>query len=433
MMYSVVTLSPATSTENLQALEEVKDFCTTDLGRGGKQRWTYHILPENAVDSELQRLCDPCSSRTVDSVTFQPCSEYANLNQDRYSVEEWDLHGGIWHFNAVYDGHCGHDTVNFVCKRLPLMIRTSLQSLVSSSTGTVPSSELVSQALTSAIRRLDASIRSDLFDFLPCDRLCRLSSDQLGEHIQRHESKWETISARCTQGATVIFSLLDPSKRRLWIVNLGDSQAVLARKSPSGEWSGFAVNALHNGNNPLESQRIKREHAGEHACVSDNRVIGYLAPTRAIGDTWLKVPSVYTRRVFGEYMPDWMSPPLVEQYAGRILTPPYVSDVPDVHHYVFDTAADRQESFLILCSDGLLDIYDNIDVTLSESGLAERWVRIVGNSLKKRREQGLPRNLAFDLLRDAIGGGDIDLASRNLTLEMDDKWIDDVTVLVQRF
>jgi len=122
-------------------------------------------------------------------------------------------------------GHCGHDTVNFVCKRLPLMIKTSLQSLVSSPTGTVPSSELVSEALASAIRRLDASIRSDLFDFLPWDRVCRLSPDQLGEHIQRHESKWEAISARCTQGATVIFSLLDPSKRNLWIVNLGDSQA----------------------------------------------------------------------------------------------------------------------------------------------------------------------------------------------------------------
>lgn len=103
-MYSVVTLPAATSTENLQALEEVKDFCTTDLGRGGKQRWTYHILPESAVDSELQRLCDPRSSSSVDSVTFQPSSEYAIVNQDRYSIEEWDLHGGIWHFNAVYDG-----------------------------------------------------------------------------------------------------------------------------------------------------------------------------------------------------------------------------------------------------------------------------------------------------------------------------------------
>ncbi|KAG8213848.1 phosphatase 2C-like domain-containing protein [Butyriboletus roseoflavus] len=418
MIYNVVTLPAATSTENLQALEEVKDFCTTDLGRGGKQRWTYHILSESNIDSQLQRLCDPRSSKSVDSVTFQPCTEYASLNQDRYSVEEWDLHGSIWQFNAVYDGHCGHDTVNFVCKRLPSMIRISLQALLSSSTDTVPSSELVSEALANAIRHLDDSIRSHLFDFLPCDRLCELSPDQLREHIQRHESEWETISARCTQGATVIFSLLDPSKRNLWIVNLGDSQAVLARKRASGEWSGFAVNSLHNGSNPLECQRIMREHPGERSCVSDNRVIGYLAPTRAVGDTWLKIPSVYTRRVFGEYIPDWMTPVLAKQYAGRILTPPYVSDIPDVHHFVFDVTADTQESFLILCSDGLLDIYDNIDATLSESDLAER---------------GLPKNLALDLLRDAIGGEDIDLASRNLTLEMDEKWMDDITVLVQRF
>lgn len=321
MIYNVVALAAATSTENLQALEEVKDFCTTDLGRGGKQRWTYHTLSESAIDSQLQRLCDPCSSNSVDSVTFQPCTEYASLNQDRYSIEEWDLHGGIWQFSAVYDGiptpvicviiiltlsligHCGHDTVNLVCKRLPSMIRMSLQALLSSSTDTIPSSELVSEALTNAIRHLDDSIRSDLFDFLPCDRLCELSPDQLREYIHRHESEWETISARCTQGATVIFSLLDPSKRNLWIVNLGDSQAgrqlspfrdsfassfpfshllipVLARKLASGEWSGFAVNSLHNGNNPLECQRIMREHPGERSCVSDNRVIGYLAPTR---------------------------------------------------------------------------------------------------------------------------------------------------------
>ncbi|KAG6372354.1 phosphatase 2C-like domain-containing protein [Boletus reticuloceps] len=432
-MYGVVALSAATSTENLLALEEVKDFCTTDLGRGGKQRWTYHILEENTIDSELQRLCDPRSSNSVDSVTFQPCSEYATLNQDRHSIEEWDLHGGIWQFNAVYDGHCGHDTVNFVCKRLPAIIRMSLQGLLSGSAGKIPSSELVSEALTNAITHLDDSIRSDLFDFLPCDSLRRLSPDQLREHIRRHESEWETISARCTQGTTVIYSLLDPSKRNLWVVNLGDSQAVLGRKSPSGHWSGCVLNALHNGNNPLERQRIMREHAGEHTCVLDNRVIGYLAPTRAIGDTWLKIPSVYARRAFGAYIPDWISPSLVEQYASRILTPPYVSDVPDVYHFVFDTTVDRQESFLILCSDGFLDIYDNVNVALSESELAERWVHIVGSSLKRRGEQGLPGNLAFDLLRDAIGGDDIDLVSRNLTLEMDDKWIDDVTVLVQRF
>ncbi|KAF9244851.1 phosphatase 2C-like domain-containing protein [Melanogaster broomeanus] len=432
MVYDVISLSAATSTENLQALEEVKDFCTTDLGRGGKQRWTYHRLSESVIDNELQRLSDARSSNSVDSVTFQPYSEYTYLNQDRYSVEEWDLHGGAWQFNAVYDGHCGHDTVNFVYKRLPSMIRMSLQALLSSSSDTVPSPELVSEALSNAIRHLDDSIRSDLFDFLPSDKLTSMSDAQLSDYIRRHKSEWDTISARCTQGATVILSLMDPLKRNLWIVNLGDSQAVLARKR-SSEWSALILNSLHNGNNPTECQRIMREHPGEYQCVSDNRVVGYLAPTRAIGDTWLKVPAVYTRRVLGEYTPDWMSPPLVEEYTGRILTPPYVSDVPDVQHYVLDTTRANHESFLIICSDGLLDLYDNIDATLTAQDLADRWVNIIDLSLRKRKENEAPRNLAFDLLRDAIGGEDIELASRNITLEMDDKWIDDVTLLVQRF
>ncbi|KAF8844758.1 protein serine/threonine phosphatase 2C [Paxillus ammoniavirescens] len=433
MVYNVISLSAATSTENLQALEEVKDFCTTDLGRGGKQRWTYHMLPESEVNNKLQRMCDPRSSNTVDSVTFQPCSEYTSLNQDRYSVEEWDLHGGTWQYNAVYDGHCGHETVNFVYKRLPSMIRMSLQALLSSSSDTVSSPELVSEALSNAIRHLDDSIRSDLFDFLPGDRLASMSDAQLRDYLQRHESEWDTISARCTQGATVILSLIDPLKRNLWIANLGDSQAVLARQWSPGEWSADIVNTLHNGNNPSECRRIMREHPGERQCVSDNRVVGYLAPTRAIGDTWLKVPAVYTRRVFGGYTPDWIASPLIEEYAGRILTPPYISDVPDVHHYAIDRTNTNCEYFLVLSSDGLLDLYDNIGASLSRQDLADRFVNIVGLSLRKPKETRVPRNLAFDLLRDAIGGENTELASRNLTLEMDDKWIDDVTALVQRF
>ncbi|KIK97221.1 hypothetical protein PAXRUDRAFT_10309 [Paxillus rubicundulus Ve08.2h10] len=433
MIYNVISLSAATSTENLQALEEVKDFCTTDLGRGGKQRWTYHMLPESEVNNELRRMCDPRSSNTVDSVTFQPCSEHISPNQDRYSVEEWDLHGGAWQYNAVYDGHCGHEAVNFVYKRLPSMIRISLQALLSSSSDAVPSPELVSEVLSNAIRHLDDSIRSDLFDFLPGDKLASMSDVQLRDYIQRHGSEWDTISARCTQGATVILSLIDPLKRNLWIANLGDSQAVLARQRSPGEWSAGIVNCLHNGNNPSECQRIMREHPGEKRCVSDNRVVGYLSPTRAIGDTWLKVPAIYTRRVFGGYTPDWIASPLVEEYTGRILTPPYISDIPDVHHYVIDRTNTACESFLVLSSDGLLDLYDSIGAVHSGQDLADRFVNIVGTSLRKRKETGVPRNLAFDLLRDAIGGGNTELASRNLTLEMDDKWIDDVTALVQRF
>jgi hypothetical protein len=42
-------------------------------------------------------------------------------------------------------------------------------------------------------------------------------------------------------------------------------------------------------------------------------------------------------------------------------------------------------------------------------------------------------NLSLCLLRDAIGGDDVDAVSRYLTLEMDDKWIDDISIVVQRF
>ncbi|KAH7888784.1 phosphatase 2C-like domain-containing protein [Phlebopus sp. FC_14] len=452
MIYSLISLSAATSTENLQALEEVKNFCTTDLGRGGKQRWTYHLLEESEIDAKLQRLSSPCSSKFIDSVTFQPCSEYADPNEDRYSIEEWDLHGGVWQFTAIYDGkahfssrycaiemtglilgHCGHETVNFVYKRLPSMVRMSLQALLGSSPNSIPSPELVSEALSNSIRHLDDSIRSDLFDFLPSDQLARMCDAELCLHIRRHSSDWNAISARCTQGSTVILTLSDPAKKNLWVVNLGDSQAVLAKKRPSGGWSGVIVNSLHNCANPLECQRITREHPGERECISNNRVVGYLSPTRGIGDTWLKVPAIYTRRVFAEYIPDWIGPPLVTEYAGRILTPPYILDVPDVHHYAFDASNDRQEYFLILCSDGLLDLYDNVHAQLSEQELADRWVDIVGRSLKMRRDTGVSRNPALDLLRDAIGGRDLALASRNLTLEMDDKWLDDVTILVQCF
>jgi len=431
MIYSTVNLQAATSTENLQALEEVKDFCTTDLGRGGKERWTYHMLPEAALDVELHRMSNASSSKSVDSVTFQPCAAYANLNQDRYSIEEWELPGGVWQFTAIYDGHCGHDTVNYVHKRLPSMVRISLQALLQSVPTTSLKPELVSEALCNTVRHLDETIRSDLFDFLPHDRLAKMSDIQLNRLISQRDSEWNAVSARCTQGSTVLLALSDPLKKNVWILNLGDSVAVLGRRSLSGKWSAVIANSMHNGNNPAECQRIQREHPSESACITDNRVLGYLAPTRALGDTWLKVPSVYTRRVFAPHLQDWLPPRQVAEYASRILTPPYVSGLPEVFHHSFDVS--KQEIVLILSSDGLQDLYDSYDAQMSDQEMADRWVRVIGRRMRSAKDVDLQSNLALRLLRDAVGGNNVELVSRNLTLEMEDKWMDDVTILVQRF
>jgi pyruvate dehydrogenase phosphatase len=128
---------------------------------------------------------------------------------------------------------------------------------------------------------------------------------------------------------------------------------------------------------------------------------------------------------------DWLPPLQVAEYASRILTPPYVSDLPEVFHHSFDVS--KQEIILIMSSDGLPDLYDSRDVQMSDQEMADRWVRVIGRRMRSTKDVDLQSNLALRLLRDAVGGNNIELVSQNLTLEMEDKWMDDVTILVQRF
>jgi pyruvate dehydrogenase phosphatase len=106
------------------------------------------------------------------------------------------------------------------------------------------------------------------------------------------------------------------------------------------------------------------------------------------------------------------------------MTPPYLSGIPDVRH-VDLAASNLSEAFLIMCSDGLMDLYDEDRLDL-KGMLAPRWVQHVA-----ARSRG-SKNLALDLLRDALGGSDADKVSRMITVEMTFRWMDDTTILVQR-
>ena len=106
------------------------------------------------------------------------------------------------------------------------------------------------------------------------------------------------------------------------------------------------------------------------------------------------------------------------------MTPPYLSGVPDVRH-VDLASANASEAFLIMCSDGLMDLYDDDRLNL-EHVLAPRWV---GHVAAQSRDS---ENLALALLRDALGGTDTDKVSRLMTVEMTFRWMDDTTILVQR-
>jgi len=109
--HRTVSLTAATSLENLRALNEVRDFATTDMGLGGPELWTYRILQEPGLSTELQRLANPLSVGGIDAIDFQPCQLHEFRTQDRKCIEHWQMpSGGTWVFTAIFDGQ-----YNLVC------------------------------------------------------------------------------------------------------------------------------------------------------------------------------------------------------------------------------------------------------------------------------------------------------------------------------
>lgn len=110
----------------------------------------------------------------------------------------------------------------------------------------------------------------------------------------------------------------------------------------------------------------------------------------------------------------------LREVLARNLTPPYVSNQADVRHMELGESG-QGEQFLIMCSDGLLDLYKE-DRGVRDT-IAQKWVSLVGS-------HNLSDNRALCLLRDALGGDNEEEVSWKLTRESEHKWMDDTTVLV---
>lgn len=402
------------------------------MGLGGCERWTYRILQEPRLSAELQRLANPLSTGGIDAIDFQPCPLHEFQSQDRMCIEHWQMpFGGTWTFTAIFDGHAGHATVEHVARVLPAMIKQALDSLLRSSKGHASvSPSAVSGILTDCIVKFDHSITTDFTRMFPGgpDDLQRMTGAQIRRLFQDRTSGSQNLDAatRCLQGSTALVTITDPAKHNLWIANLGDCQAVLGTRSHTGDWVATFATTLHNGDNPSEVHRIRSQHPGERECIEDNRVVGFLSPTRSLGDTWLKIPSAFSQRVLLDFRREW-NVQRPETYISRIKTPPYVSNVPDVHHISLSKGSSGQhrECFLVSSSDGLADLYDG----RTRTDMIHRWVTVIGQAIENRKRVG---NLALSLLRDGLGGDDMRLVSQKLTVEMEEKWMDDVTIIVQR-
>ena len=130
---------------------------------------------------------------------------------------------------------------------------------------------------------------------------------------------------------------------------------------------------------------------------------------------------MYTERVFLN-ADNGVPTERVRSSIGRNITPPYMSGVPEVQHVEL---VQGTGSFLLMCSDGLMELYEDERIELDEI-LSKKWVDIVGRGYSKKG------NLALGVLREALGGEDEEKVSRMMTVEMSFKWMDDTTILVER-
>ncbi|KAF7344488.1 Serine/threonine protein phosphatase 2C [Mycena sanguinolenta] len=379
--------------------------------------FTYTVLDEPELSAELARHAQPQSTGATDTVYMQPCLTPSERSQDRFVVADWVIADQTWRFQAVFDGHGGHDTVDHVVSVLPIALHHALADALSSA-----ESLDVSEILRKTIADVDAQIGQDMLDLFP-NGFDDISDDDVKAIINDNGHNSAKV-LRCMRGSTVLVTLIGPDLD-IWVASLGDCQCVLGAKTVSGEWQTTVLSSNHNGADAAEVARIRSEHPGEDECLLKDRVLGSIAITRAIGDFEFKLPQIYTTRVFLNSNPSFQfSVAKVEDFLGRNLTPPYLSAQCDVQH-IHVPSLGASEAFLILASDGLIDLSgDAYGMDHRDPQLAgKKWVEV----LSREDRTG---NAALYLLKDAMGS-EAEAVSSVLMVETENgkKWIDDTTII----
>lgn len=278
----------------------------------------------------------------------------------------------------------------------------------------------------------------------------RLDADMSREALLPADEKinMKTLSVAMSGAVTCVAHIDGP---HLHMANIGDSAAVLGSLSPEDDsWVATKLTTEHNTSNLEEVDRIIAEHPYNESdsVIKMERLLGQLAPLRAMGDFRYKWTAQQIRDVAVKYVGEHIIPP-------NYHTPPYLSAKPDIVYKRLN-ARDR---FLILATDGLWDIVSPLQVvrlvgehmsgrvTLSPLRLPRKNMRLgeISDMLAHRRElaklggKPVDRNAATHLIRNALGGTDygIDHARLSQLLTLPDDVVrvfrDDISITVVYF
>lgn len=234
----------------------------------------------------------------------------------------------------------------------------------------------------------------------------------------------------------------------LHVANVGDCNAVLGVLTETNSWTAKQLTLEHNIYNQNEVDRILREHPVDESrtVLRMQRLLGQLAPLRAIGDFRYKWSKELMTKYVAKYLGDHIVPP-------NYRTPPYLTAKPDVTYHRLTP----RDKFMVIASDGLWDVISPLQVvrlvgehmsgkvTLSPLKLPRKNMKLNEiNEMLLQRKEGLktkPKdtNASTHLIRNALGGTEygIDHGRLSELLTLPDDVVrlfrDDITVTVVYF
>nr|DAD30340.1 TPA_asm: hypothetical protein HUJ06_009191 [Nelumbo nucifera] len=272
-----------------------------------------------------------------------------------------------WLFCGVYDGFNGRDAADFLAGTLYENIgfylhllewrtRKKYDSLESGSAGVDPIRTGFSRAKEgdSSDSEKDGAILPHSFDrefpsksfrvgVLDClsRALAQAESDFMSMIEQEMEDRPDLVSV----GSCVLVVLLHGND--LYILNLGDSRAVLAT---GGIQEGSLVKAVqltetHTVDNEIEYEKVMADHPDDPSPIFGGRVKGKLKLTRAFGVGYLK------RKEMNDALMGILR-------VCNLCSPPYVY----THPFTKSHRVTENDQFVVLGSDGLFDFFSNDEI-----------------------------------------------------------------------
>ncbi|KAK3196008.1 hypothetical protein K4F52_000876 [Lecanicillium sp. MT-2017a] len=253
-------------------------LCVTDkqnLMPRFEDRPNQHVVTETDLSkAEVTRLLtEEAYSLTAKNIAGVERLDGARLAanspcEDRYTHEivyPWE-DGKPWVALALFDGHCGWQTADFLENNLILAVPRSLGRIPLPANGEAITEQAIHEAIMKSFNDLDNEIVQGAAD-------AAKSNLPLQEKVRKF--------ALAFAGSCALLSLYDPTTGRLHVACTGDSRAILGQLNKDGKWETVALSTDQNADKMDEAARLKAEHPGEDGVVKDGRVFG-LAVSRAL-------------------------------------------------------------------------------------------------------------------------------------------------------